>query len=94
MTNKDHSSALSSNNNDKSIIPRKDSTTTIRSESIEIRPTRSMTCYICLENILTTQKQIGLQNNCDHIFCFDCLSTWRHTVDFSTKHRLNLFFYI
>jgi hypothetical protein len=48
--------------------------------SIEIRPARSMTCYICLENISNMQKQFGLQNNCDHVFCFDCLLTWRRTV--------------
>ena len=51
-----------------------------RSTTIEIRPARSMTCYICLENIVTMHKQFGLQNNCDHFFCFDCLSTWRRTV--------------
>ncbi len=49
-------------------------------EPVEIRPVRSMTCYICLENIATTHKQFGLQNNCDHFFCFDCLLTWRRTV--------------
>jgi hypothetical protein len=52
-----------------------------RSTTIEIRSARSMTCYICLENIVTMHKQFGLQNNCDHFFCFDCLSTWRRTVN-------------
>jgi len=41
--------------------------------SNELRSVRSMTCYICLENISQTNKQFGLQNNCDHFFCFDCL---------------------
>ncbi|UJR24654.1 hypothetical protein I4U23_006028 [Adineta vaga] len=46
------------------------------SEIVEIQPT---ICYICLEDIVTTFKQFGLQNNCNHFFCFDCLSTWRRT---------------
>ena len=48
----------------------------------QIPPDHSTTCYICLENILTMNKQFGLQNNCDHFFCFDCLLTWRRTVRF------------
>ncbi len=67
--------------NDTLAVQSKDSTTRTV-ESNEIRPIRSMTCYICFENIVTTHKQFGLQNNCDHFFCFDCLSTWRRTVRF------------
>ncbi len=63
---------------DELIVQPKDASTRV----VEIRPSRSMTCYICLENIVTTHKQFGLQNNCDHVFCFDCLSTWRRTVSF------------
>lgn len=53
-----------------------------RMESMEARRVRSMTCYICLENIVTMNRKFGLQNNCDHFFCFDCLLTWRRTVCF------------
>ncbi len=60
-------------------------------DSIEIRPVRSMTCYICFENISTMQKQFGLQNNCDHFFCFDCLSTWRHTVNLLISQQFKPF---
>ncbi|CAF0968668.1 unnamed protein product [Rotaria sp. Silwood1] len=62
-------------------------------EPINIRPVHSMTCYICLENIITMNKQFGIQNNCDHIFCFDCLSTWRRTsamIDKDTSRRCPL----
>jgi len=85
MTNEQNKSVLSIDNNDKLVVQSKDSTT---DESLEIRPVRSMTCYICLENIVTMHKEFGLQNNCDHFFCFDCLSTWRRTVRFSIKHEL------
>jgi hypothetical protein len=89
MTNEQNSSTISINNNDNLIVQPKDSTT---SESIVIRPVRSMTCYICFENIVTMHKQFGLQNNCDHFFCFDCLSTWRRTVRFSITQQLRIFF--
>ena len=54
-----------------------DPTRVTLSDSIDVRRTSSLTCYICLENIVTEHKQFGLQNNCNHFFCFDCLSAWR-----------------
>jgi hypothetical protein len=79
MAKEQDDSEVSINNNSDAIVQPKNSTT------IEIRPVRSMTCYICLENIVTMHKQFGLQNNCDHFFCFDCLSTWRRTVSLSLQ---------
>ncbi|CAF0738174.1 unnamed protein product [Adineta steineri] len=35
-------------------------------------------------------KPFGLQNNCNHIFCFDCLSTWRQTGNKETNRRCPL----
>ncbi len=90
MANENDSSVSSINNNDPLAVQSKDSRTTV--ESIEIRSDRSMTCYICFENIVATHKQFGLQSNCDHIFCFDCLSTWRRTVSFSIIKEIKIFF--
>ncbi|CAF1229362.1 unnamed protein product [Didymodactylos carnosus] len=39
--------------------------------------TSTYECCICFENIYTSNKQFGIQNNCDHLFCFDCILTWR-----------------
>jgi hypothetical protein len=87
MTNENNSSLLLLTNNDELVAQPQASTTTATVESIEIHTVRSMTCYICLENIATMHKQFGLQNNCDHFFCFDCLSTWRRTASISLKKK-------
>jgi len=34
-------------------------------------------CGICLNNIAQSGKRFGLLSNCKHIFCIDCLRTWR-----------------
>ncbi|CAF1220781.1 unnamed protein product [Adineta ricciae] len=60
------------------------------SRSNGIQSTRSMTCCICLENIVATRKQFGIQNNCDHFFCFECLSTWRRMNDKEIGRRCPL----
>jgi hypothetical protein len=91
ITDEQNISVLSINNNNKLVVQPKDSMMTTTTEPTEIRPVRSMTCYICLENIVTMHKQFGLQNNCDHFFCFDCLLTWRRTVSFSIRQQLNIF---
>lgn len=67
-------------NQNNSRLPIENENTAI--DRINIQPVRSMTCYICFENITTMKKEFGIQNNCDHVFCFDCLSTWRRTVNF------------
>lgn len=50
-------------------------------------------CSICLELLNPHLIPIGLQNNCNHLFCFHCLLTWRRTVNlFSSKSQCkNLF---
>lgn len=36
------------------------------------------TCGICLENVYSTpKKQFGLLSSCSHVFCHECLMTWR-----------------
>ncbi|CAF3089605.1 unnamed protein product [Rotaria socialis] len=87
--NQNQNSRLSVSDENELIAEIKDSTMTTIAEQIDIQPVRSMTCYICFENIVTTYKPFGIQNNCDHIFCFDCLSTWRRTVSFSRTNLLD-----
>ncbi|CAF2062596.1 unnamed protein product [Rotaria magnacalcarata] len=91
--NQNQNSGLSVSNENELITEIKDSTMATIVEQIDIQPVRSMTCYICFENIVTTYKPFGIQNNCDHIFCFDCLSTWRRTntmIDKDTARRCPL----
>ena len=55
-----------------------------------------LTCGICLDDILIVNgnnchtrsvKKFGLLSGCDHVFCFDCLKTWRAANNKSSSHR-------
>jgi len=35
-------------------------------------------CGICLEDVVG-EKSFGLLVNCNHVFCYECLRTWRNT---------------
>jgi len=34
-------------------------------------------CSICYENVRQSSKLFGLLPGCDHVFCIDCIRTWR-----------------
>lgn len=36
-------------------------------------------CSICLQSVLVEGKRFGLLPLCNHIFCIDCIVTWRNT---------------
>jgi len=35
-------------------------------------------CYICHEFILTSGNSFGIQENCAHPFCWQCICNWRN----------------
>ncbi len=47
----------------------------------------SETCSICFENIIQTKKRFGLLSDCNHIFCMDCIMTWRES--YKNKNKQN-----
>mmetsp|Transcript_23306 Transcript_23306/g.25885 ORF Transcript_23306/g.25885 Transcript_23306/m.25885 type:complete len:278 (-) Transcript_23306:231-1064(-) len=40
-------------------------------------PKNDAQCSVCLENVLENQKTFGLLQNCDHVFCLQCIRSWR-----------------
>ena len=49
-------------------------------------------CGICLEKINLTNtgnnengKKFGLLSNCDHLFCYSCIHTWRESNEFGPE---------
>lgn len=43
-------------------------------------------CSICLQSILIEGKRFGLLPQCTHVFCLDCIATWRSS---SPNHELS-----
>eukprot|EP00550_Attheya_septentrionalis_P003388 CAMPEP_0198290886 /NCGR_PEP_ID=MMETSP1449-20131203/8588_1 /TAXON_ID=420275 /ORGANISM="Attheya septentrionalis, Strain CCMP2084" /LENGTH=272 /DNA_ID=CAMNT_0043989445 /DNA_START=65 /DNA_END=883 /DNA_ORIENTATION=+ len=43
------------------------------------RSSDTRTCGICLDDVPDSGKQFGLLLNCNHCFCYDCLTKWRQT---------------
>ena len=39
----------------------------------------NQSCGICFENIVESKKRFGLLLNCSHVFCLDCIMTWRES---------------
>lgn len=45
-------------------------------EPIEAKDSETM-CGICYEDIIDTNKRYGLLQNCNHIYCLNCIKTYR-----------------
>lgn len=45
-------------------------------------------CEICCENVLSKKSKFGLMENCDHVFCLECIRSWRSQK--LSQERLNL----
>ena len=43
----------------------------------------NLQCSVFLEETVAANQRFGIQNNCDHFFCFDCLSSWHRMVNLS-----------
>lgn len=47
---------------------------------------KEKTCGICLDVILDKKRaRFGLLDNCDHVFCLECIRTWRSSQNFESK---------
>jgi len=50
-----------------------------REEELAIERSREKTCGVCLEVVWNKEndQRFGLLENCDHVFCLQCIRTWR-----------------
>ena len=48
----------------------------------------SFICGICSENVLACGRKFGLLENCDDVFCLDCLREWRNQKEKQDKANL------
>ncbi|KAK8821491.1 hypothetical protein WA556_001942 [Blastocystis sp. ATCC 50177/Nand II] len=39
----------------------------------------STECCICQEDVLKANKRFGLMQNCNHVFCLECIRNWRYS---------------
>jgi hypothetical protein len=46
------------------------------------------TCGICSENVVTSGRKFGLLDNCEDVFCLECLREWRNQKE--KQDRANL----
>ncbi|XP_058445296.1 probable E3 ubiquitin-protein ligase makorin-1 isoform X2 [Malaya genurostris] len=56
--------------------------------SFAIQRSKDKTCGICLEVILEKpgrEQRFGILPNCNHIFCLECIRTWRKAKNFENK---------
>lgn len=56
--------------------------------SFAIQRSKDKICGICLEVILekpTREQRFGILPNCSHIFCLECIRTWRQAKNFENK---------
>lgn len=56
--------------------------------SFAIQRSKDKICGICLEVILekpVREQRFGILPNCNHIFCLDCIRTWRKAKTFENK---------
>jgi hypothetical protein len=47
-----------------------------------------LVCGICSENVLLKGRKFGLLENCDDVFCLDCLREWRNQKEKQDKANL------
>ena len=45
-------------------------------------------CEICSEDIVSRGVRFGLLENCDHIFCLNCIREWRSQREKQDRHNL------
>ncbi len=67
-------------------------------EAFAIQRSQDKKCGICLETVWDRDgdKRFGMLENCDHIFCLECIRTWRSSSNYEHKvvkawFELNLF---
>ncbi|XP_062539264.1 probable E3 ubiquitin-protein ligase makorin-1 [Armigeres subalbatus] len=56
--------------------------------SFAIQRSKDKICGICLEVILekpSREQRFGILPNCSHIFCLECIRTWRQAKNFENK---------
>lgn len=56
--------------------------------SFAIQRSKDKICGICLEVILekpSREQRFGILPNCNHIFCLECIRTWRQAKNFENK---------
>ncbi|XP_035783992.1 probable E3 ubiquitin-protein ligase makorin-1 [Anopheles albimanus] len=56
--------------------------------SFAVQRSRDKTCGVCLEIILEKpprEQRFGILPNCNHIFCLDCIRTWRKMSNFENN---------
>ncbi|XP_034106901.1 probable E3 ubiquitin-protein ligase makorin-1 [Drosophila albomicans] len=56
--------------------------------SFAIAQSKDKTCGICFDTIMEKagrEKRFGILPNCNHIFCLECIRTWRQAKQFEHK---------
>lgn len=56
--------------------------------SFAIARSKDKTCGICFDTIMEKagrEKRFGILPNCNHIFCLECIRTWRQAKQFENK---------
>ncbi len=56
-------------------------------EAFAIQRSQDKKCGICLETVWDRDgdKRFGMLENCDHIFCLECIRTWRSSSNYEHK---------
>ncbi len=56
-------------------------------EAFAIQRSQDKKCGICLETVWDREgdKRFGMLENCDHIFCLECIRTWRSSSNYEHK---------
>lgn len=57
-------------------------------ESFAIQRSADLACGICLDVVVEKEKnsRFGLLENCSHVFCIECIRTWRQSA-FEKKNK-------
>ncbi|XP_065581232.1 probable E3 ubiquitin-protein ligase makorin-1 [Artemia franciscana] len=57
--------------------------------SFAVAQSRDKVCGVCMETVWekvpASKQRFGLLPNCTHIFCLDCIRSWRQTKNFENK---------